>query len=79
LKQVYYRPSLARIVALLQTKVDHLAEPERFEQFDHFVRALGREGMLSEETNPELLRGASDIRRTSFNARRLRSGLVLLD
>jgi hypothetical protein len=57
---VYYRPSLARVVVLLQTKVNHLAEPERFEQFDHFVRALGREGMLSEETDPELLRGASD-------------------
>lgn len=61
-KQVYYRPSLARIVALLQTKVEHLAEPERFEQFDHFVRSLGREGMLSAETNPELLKGASDVR-----------------
>jgi ribonuclease H2 subunit B len=58
---VYYRPSRARIVALLQTKVNHLAEPERFEHFDHFVRALGREGMLSGETDPELLKCTSNV------------------
>lgn len=56
-KQVYYRPSLERVVALLQTKVDYFSAVERFEQFDHLVRGLSRDGLLSSDGASELTEG----------------------
>lgn len=47
-KQVYYRPSVERAIAHLRAKVGHLAAPERYEQFDHLVRALNKDGLWAE-------------------------------
>lgn len=56
----YYRPSMDRVVALLQRKVAYLSEPEQFEQFDHFVRGLARDGLLASSADQELVKCLSN-------------------
>jgi ribonuclease H2 subunit B len=44
------------MVQLLRMKVDVLADPAEFEKFDHLVRGLGRDGLLTPGSDVELIR-----------------------
>ena len=60
-KQVYYRPSHDRIITHLRAKVDHVAHPERFEQFDHMVRSLNRDGLYDAAASAEMTHGTPHL------------------
>jgi hypothetical protein len=45
------------MLAHLRAKVDHLALPERFEQFDHMVRSLNRDGLYDPSVSPKMTKG----------------------
>ena len=53
--QVYYRPSREAILAVLRRKVAHVAS--HFEEFDHLVRSLGRDGLLGSDADKTLVEG----------------------
>lgn len=53
--QVYYRPSREAILKVLRRKVAHVAS--HFEEFDHLVRSLGRDGLLGADADPKLVEG----------------------
>lgn len=53
--QVYYRPSREAILNVLRRKVTHVAS--HFEEFDHLVRSLGRDGLLGADADAKLVEG----------------------
>lgn len=61
--QVYYRPSRDAILAVLQRKVAHVAA--HFQEFDHLVRALGRDGLLGADADAKLVEGELHLARGS--------------
>ena len=56
-QQVFYRPSLDRLLVLLRLKVDFFAREEQSGAFDHLVRSLGRDGLLAANADPEIVKG----------------------
>ncbi|WWC71895.1 uncharacterized protein I206_105854 [Kwoniella pini CBS 10737] len=58
-EQKYYRPSIPMILNHLKKKVEHFAQPEEFEKFDHLVRGLSKDGLLGDDY--EELRNLSRI------------------
>lgn len=52
----YYRPSTGIIINHLKRKIEHFAQPEQYEKFDHLVRGLGRDGLLESSANQDMLR-----------------------
>ena len=56
---VYYRPSQERVQTHLRAKVEHISAPERFEQFDHMVRTLNRDGLYDAAASADMTLGAS--------------------
>lgn len=61
--QVYYRPSRDVILAVLRRKVAHVAA--HFQEFDHLVRALGRDGLLGADADAKLVEGELHLARGS--------------
>jgi len=47
----FSRPAPDKALSFLRAKAAHLAAPERFEQFDHLVRALNRDGLWSDSAS----------------------------
>lgn len=68
---MYYRPSREAILKILRRKVTHVAS--HFEEFDHLVRSLGRDGLLGSDADQKLVDGEyHNRRRTDMQAPRQR-------
>lgn len=55
--RAYYRPSRDAILRLLKLKVDNLAHSKELGKFDHLVRGLGRDGLLTAGSDEKLVTG----------------------
>lgn len=57
---MYYRPSRDAILSVLRRKVAHIAA--HFQEFDHLVRALGRDGLVGADVDAALVEGELELK-----------------